>query len=59
MEDGRRPEVAAVDTITGPCNDLAARWSADLFDGRTLALSAPALWPLPAWNVIVLLLTTR
>jgi len=48
MEDGRQPEVAAVDAITGPCNDLAARWSADLFDGRTLALSAPALWPLLA-----------
>jgi serine protease inhibitor len=26
-------------------NALAARWSADVLDGRSLALSAPAVWP--------------
>jgi serine protease inhibitor len=39
-----------VDTQTrvAAVNGLAARWARDLLDGRSLALSAPALWPMLA-----------
>lgn len=35
-------------TSIGAVNGLAARWAADVLDGRSLALAAPAVWPMLA-----------